>query len=91
MRQTLALVLMLGAMGAAWGAGPPDRQTWERFGKIEEATNGYLRVLSIDPADDEALAAMDALYRRTERFTDLIGVFRRRIELAAETADRETL
>lgn len=63
----------------------------ERLGKIEEAANGYLHVLSIDPADDEALAAMDALYRRTERWSDLIGVFRRRIELASEPADRENL
>ena len=63
----------------------------ERLGKIEEAANGYNRVLSIDPADDEALAAMDALYRRTERWSDLIGVYRRRIELAQEPADREAL
>ena len=63
----------------------------ERLGKIEEAATGYLRVLSIDPADDEALAAMDALYRRTERWSDLIGVYRRRIELAQDPADREGL
>ena len=63
----------------------------ERLGKVEEAANGYLRVLSIDPADDEALAAMDALYRRTERWGDLIGVYRRRIELAQEPAEREAL
>ena len=63
----------------------------ERLGKIEDAANGYKRVLEIDPADDEALAAMDALYRRTERWSDLISVFRRRIELAAEPSDREAL
>ena len=63
----------------------------ERLGKIEEAASGYNRVLSIDPADHEALAAMDALYRRTERFGDLVGVFRRRIELAGEGPERETL
>ncbi|HVY46993.1 MAG TPA: tetratricopeptide repeat protein, partial [Minicystis sp.] len=63
----------------------------ERLGKVDEAANGYLRVLSLDPADQEALAAMDALYRRTERYTDLIGVFRRRIELAQEANERETL
>ncbi|AKT41625.1 tetratricopeptide repeat protein [Chondromyces crocatus] len=63
----------------------------ERLGKVDEAANGYLRVLSIDPADDEALAAMDALYRRTERWSDLISVFRRRIELAHEAEERESL
>jgi tetratricopeptide (TPR) repeat protein len=63
----------------------------ERLGKVEEAAQNYQRVLSIDPADDEALAAMDALYRRTERWNDLIGVYRRRIELATEPHDREAL
>ena len=63
----------------------------ERLGKVDEAANGYLRVLSIDPADDEALAAMDALYRRTERWGDLIDVYRRRIELAQEPSEGEAL
>jgi tetratricopeptide (TPR) repeat protein len=63
----------------------------ERLGKIDEAAGGYDRVLSIDPADQEALAALDALYRRTERYADLVGVFRRRIELAQEGSERETL
>ncbi|WP_197041054.1 tetratricopeptide repeat protein [Chondromyces apiculatus] len=63
----------------------------ERLGKVDDAANGYLRVLSIDPADAEALAAMDALYRRTERWNDLIGVYRRRIELAQEATERESL
>ena len=61
----------------------------ERLGKVEEAAQNYLRVLSIDPADHEALAAMDALYRRTERWSDLIGVFRRRIELAPDGGAQE--
>jgi tetratricopeptide (TPR) repeat protein len=63
----------------------------ERLGKVDDAAQNYLRVLAIDPADQEALAAMDALYRRTERWSDLIGVFRRRIELAAEEPEREAL
>jgi tetratricopeptide (TPR) repeat protein len=63
----------------------------ERLGKVDEAANGYLHVLSIDPADGEALAAMEALYRRTERWEDLVSMFRRRIELAAEAGEREAL
>ena len=63
----------------------------ERLGKVDEAAQNYLRVLTIDPADHEALAAMDALYTRTERWSDLIGVYRRRIELAADGPDREKL
>jgi len=63
----------------------------ERLSKVDDAAQNYQRVLAIDPADDEALAAMDALYRRTERWNDLIGVYRRRIELATEPQDREAL
>lgn len=64
----------------------------ERLGKIDEAAQNYLKVLAIDPSDAEALAAMDALYRRTERWNDLIGVFRRRIELSPEGGpEREEL
>ena len=63
----------------------------ERLGKVDEAAANYLRVLAIDPADQEALAAMDALYTRTERWSDLIGVYRRRIELASDGPESEKL
>jgi len=63
----------------------------EKLGKIDEAAAGYDRVLAIDPADGEALAALDALYRRTGRWTDLIGVYRRRIELEEDLRGREEL
>ncbi|MBK8941678.1 MAG: tetratricopeptide repeat protein [Polyangiaceae bacterium] len=63
----------------------------ERLGKVDEAAQRYLKVLGIDAADHEALTSMDALYRRTERWEDLIGVYRRRIDLAEETPDREAL
>ena len=60
----------------------------ERLGKVDEAAKGYEHVLShrIRPTPRRS-QAMDALYRRTERWGDLIGVFRRRIELASDGAD----
>ncbi|HYO94429.1 MAG TPA: tetratricopeptide repeat protein, partial [Polyangiaceae bacterium] len=63
----------------------------ERLGKVDEAAASYERVLALDPADDEALAAMDALYRRTARWDQLIGVFRRRIELSQDGLQSEAL
>ncbi|HKQ68561.1 MAG TPA: hypothetical protein VJT73_04445, partial [Polyangiaceae bacterium] len=63
----------------------------ERLGKVDEAAKGYVHILSQNPADGEALEALDALYRRTERWSDLIGVYRRRIELANEVPAREAL
>ena len=77
---------------------PLAREYWmrlaeieERLGKIDQAASGYGKVLSLDATDGEALAALDQLYRRTERWADLIGVFRRRIELADDFAAREGL
>ena len=52
------------------------RASTSALGKVDEAAKGYVHVLSLDPADAEALDALEALYRRTERWTDLIGVYR---------------
>lgn len=64
----------------------------ERLGRIDQAAKRLERILAQDPTDEAALLAMDALYRRAERFDDVVGVFRRRIEHAGETpAIREQL
>ncbi|HEY2406375.1 MAG TPA: tetratricopeptide repeat protein [Polyangiaceae bacterium] len=74
------------------------RQYWmrlavieERLGKVDEAAASYEKVLSLDPSDAEALQAMDALYRSTGHWEELISVFRRRIDLAEEGAERESI
>jgi len=63
----------------------------ERLDKVDAAAAGYGHVLSLDPADQEALEALEALYGRTERWEDLIGVYRKRIELMEDIADREKM
>ena len=63
----------------------------EQLGKVEPAAEVYGKVLALDPADSEALAALDALYRRTERWTDLVSVFRRRIDLSSDPGVLEAL
>jgi golgin subfamily B member 1 len=63
----------------------------EQLGKVSEAAQSYDKVLSLDPGDGEALQAMDALYRRTGHWDDLISVFRRRIELTNDGGEREAL
>jgi tetratricopeptide (TPR) repeat protein len=63
----------------------------ERLSKVDQAAKSYERVLAADPSDGEALAAMDALYRRTGHWQKLIGVFRRRIELSDDASEREGL
>jgi golgin subfamily B member 1 len=63
----------------------------ERLGRVDNAAAHYGQVLALDPADADALSLLDALYRRTERWNDLISVFRKRIELALDARDREEL
>lgn len=74
------------------------RDYWMRLASIQEqlqlvadAAQSYDKVLALDPGDAEALAAMDALYRGTGHWEDLVGVFRRRIDLAEDGAERESL
>jgi tetratricopeptide (TPR) repeat protein len=63
----------------------------QQLGLVDDAAKGYVHVLSLDPADAEALDALEALFTRTQRWTDLIGVTERRIEQTADPQDREQL
>ena len=84
----------------AQGVRDPElaRQYWlrlaaieERRGMVQDAAKSYERLLASNPSDDEALAALDALYRRTGHWEELIGVYRRRIELTLDGGEREAL
>ncbi|HEY5958915.1 MAG TPA: tetratricopeptide repeat protein, partial [Polyangiaceae bacterium] len=63
----------------------------EQCQRVEQAADCYERVLSLDSSDIEALEAMDALYRGTEHWEQLVGVYRRRIELVQDPSDSERL
>ena len=63
----------------------------DRLGRIDDAAARYGQVLTLDPSDAEGLTALDNLYRRTDRWTDLITVFRKRIDLATDAREREAL
>ncbi|MCL2776956.1 MAG: hypothetical protein FWD73_03055 [Polyangiaceae bacterium] len=63
----------------------------QELGLVDEAATGYVRVLSLDPADGEALDALEALFVRTQRWTDLIGVMERRIDQTTDGHRREAL
>jgi tetratricopeptide (TPR) repeat protein len=60
-------------------------------GDVDAAVNAYTKVLEGDPGDAEVLDALDALYRRTERWRDLLGVVRQKAELADEPEQQEEL
>ncbi len=63
----------------------------EKLGHVDAAAQAYTQMLSLDAADADALAALEALFVRTERWTDLIGVIQRRIEQVFEPEVREQL
>lgn len=63
----------------------------QKLGLVDEAASGYVHVLSLDPADAEALDALEALFVRTQRWTDLIGVVERRSEQTTDPERREAL
>jgi tetratricopeptide (TPR) repeat protein len=63
----------------------------EQLQKVDDAAVSYEKVLELDPSDAEALLAMDALFRGNERWEDLIGVYRKRIELTLDGTEREGL
>lgn len=63
----------------------------EQCQRVEQAAECYEKVLELDPSDMEALEAMDELYRSTEHWEELVGVYRRRIELVQDPSDGERL
>ncbi|HOU93946.1 MAG TPA: tetratricopeptide repeat protein, partial [Polyangiaceae bacterium] len=63
----------------------------EQLRNVDAAAESFTNVLEIDPSDSEALLAMDAMFRKYERWEALIGVYRRRIDLTLDGGEREAL
>src|SRR5690606_1833656 len=82
-------------------AGDPalSRRLWIRaarmhdaqLAQVDSAVAAYGKILDQDPGDAEVLDALDELYRRTERYRDLVGVLRRKAELSGELDVQEQL
>ncbi|MFO0693530.1 MAG: hypothetical protein U0230_08245 [Polyangiales bacterium] len=62
-----------------------------QLGDVDGAVGSYLKCLDIDAGDLEILGALEALYRRTSRWRDLVGVLRRRAELSQDPIEQEDL
>jgi tetratricopeptide (TPR) repeat protein len=63
----------------------------ERLGLVDEAAAAYDKVLALDAADQEALFALEQLFTRTDRWTDLIKVKERCVEQSQDAGEGETL
>ena len=93
------LVALLGELAAHVDSPDLRRTLWIKAAQIQDtqledidgAVGAYRKVLDDDPGDQEVLLALDALFRRTERWTDLVGVLRRRSENSADPTEQEEL
>ena len=63
----------------------------ERLGAVDDAVAGYRAVLASNPADEEALAALDHIFRTTARWDDLAAIIGQRIERAEDASARRGL
>ncbi|MCB9662249.1 MAG: tetratricopeptide repeat protein [Sandaracinaceae bacterium] len=62
-----------------------------QLGNVDGAVTAYRKVLDLDPADLEVLEALENLYRRTERWSDLVGVLRSRVSISVDPGEQEMI
>ena len=55
---------------------------------MEAAVSAYRKVLEVDAGDFEVLSALDALYRGSQRWHELVGVLRARAEAHSDPDDK---
>src|SRR5262249_27116112 len=61
----------------------------EEVSKIDEALSTYRAVYEEDSENGEALTALERLYRQTERYTELLGIYEKKRELAADPNEKK--
>ncbi|MEI7893108.1 MAG: tetratricopeptide repeat protein, partial [Myxococcales bacterium] len=93
-----SLVALYAAIAAELDDQELARDYWLRIAAIDEdreltddAAGAYGQVLALDPTDAEALGSLEALFRRTERWNELIAVLQRRIARTDEAVLSEEL
>lgn len=62
-----------------------------QLGNIDAAVGAYRKALARDPEDSETLGVLEVVFRRTERWRDLLDVLRRRVDLSSELEVKEEL
>jgi golgin subfamily B member 1 len=60
----------------------------DRLGDSTKSVEFYRRALAIEPDDLAALAALEAIFTRDEKFNDLLEIYRRRTDIAQEPDER---
>ncbi|MBK9030356.1 MAG: hypothetical protein IPL61_03295 [Myxococcales bacterium] len=60
----------------------------ERLGKSDRAVTFFKKALELEPDDRDALAALEVIFARDEKYVDLLEVYRRKAEIAEDPAER---
>jgi tetratricopeptide (TPR) repeat protein len=63
----------------------------EKLGHSDRAVEYFRRAQSIQPEDASALVALERLYTRTERWSDLVDTLLRKAQLVTDDAQREEI
>jgi tetratricopeptide (TPR) repeat protein len=94
-----AMVKLLGELAA--GSDDPllGKQLWVKaaqlrdleLGDVDGAVAAYMKALALDEGDMDVLGALEALYRRSARYGDLIDVLRRKVGNVIEPREQEAL
>ena len=60
----------------------------ERLGQSDKAITFYKKALELEPDDRDALAALEVIFARDEKYTELLDVYRRKAEIAEAPDER---
>jgi tetratricopeptide (TPR) repeat protein len=63
----------------------------DKLGEPQKAVESYKRAQSIEPDDIAALEALERLYTKTEKWPELLEVYRKKVDLTSEKEAREAL
>jgi golgin subfamily B member 1 len=63
----------------------------EKLGQSDRAVEYFRRAQSIQPEDASALVALERLYTRTERWSDLVDTLLKKAQLVTDDAEREEI
>jgi len=91
-----AVADLTGDLAASVDDVPLSRSLWiktaeiheTQLGDVESAVAAYRKVLEVNPGDFEVLGALDALYRGAQRWHELVGVLRARVDAHSDPDDK---
>jgi tetratricopeptide (TPR) repeat protein len=63
----------------------------DEVGRIDDALAAYRAVYEADSINAEALSALERLYRQTSRFTELLGIYEKKRDLAVEPQEKKAI